>query len=101
MTYAFFEKFVNEFVKELRKEAPYDKGNLSKNAIKFTFKGNEAEIYVDLDVAFYMIYTNEPWISPRWNGKKNPNEAWWNKKVVYILEKLAKKHRGRVENGTN
>jgi hypothetical protein len=24
-----------------------------------------------------MPYTNEPWVSPKWNGKPNPNEAWW------------------------
>lgn len=92
-----FMRFVNDFVAELRDLAPKDTGNLANNAIRFEYKGNDAIIYVNQDIAYYMPYTNEPWISPKWNGKKNPNEAWWNKAVDEIVHKLAKKYKGRVE----
>jgi hypothetical protein len=26
----------------------------------------------------YMPYTTEKWVSPRWRGRANPNEAWWD-----------------------
>jgi hypothetical protein len=26
---------------------------------------------------YYMPYTNEPWISPRWRGRENPNLYWF------------------------
>ena len=50
---------------------------------------NTFTIFVEDDqVAPYMPYTNEPWISPKWNGKKNPNEAWWQDAVKLVREYL-------------
>jgi hypothetical protein len=97
MTRAKFRRFCNDFVKELRKIAPYDTGNLSKNAIRFVFEGETAKIYVDMNIAPYMPYTNEPWVSPKWNGKKNPNEAWWNNAIPTILNKLLPKYNGDLK----
>lgn len=106
MTRAKFRRFCNDFVKELRKIAPYDTGNLRKNAIRFVFEGETAKIYVDMDIAPYMPYTNEPWISPKWNKGnvqgppppgKNPNEAWWNNAIPTILSKLLPKYNGDLK----
>jgi hypothetical protein len=66
-----------EVVREIRKRAPKDTGNLAYNSIRYEWKGNKFIIYVDENIAPYMPFTNEPWIHERWNGKPNPNEAWW------------------------
>lgn len=80
--------------------APRDTGNLALNATKaHTIPSGEDEvvweIYVDEGggpgtpgadgIAPYMVYTNEPWISPKWHGKKNPNEGWWQEACEYII----------------
>lgn len=44
--------------------------------------------YVGNEQAYYMPYTNERWISPRWKGKKNPNEDWWDN-AIYDIGNLA------------
>lgn len=46
-------------------------------------------IYVDMNNAPYMPYTNEPWIAHRWGGKKNPNESWWNKTAEALVYEIA------------
>jgi len=55
---------------------PYDKGNLLR-AIKLEYHIDDMgfDIIIDKD---YMVYTNETWISPKWNGRNNPNERWFN-----------------------
>lgn len=55
-------------------------GNMANNATQLIVTDNEsAKLIVDQKIAPYVPYTNEPWISPRWNGKKNPNEGWFDK----------------------
>lgn len=76
-------------VELMRMLAPYDTGNLSQNAIKLEhLSKNEWTIKVNEQVAPYMPYTNEEWISPKWKGKKNPNEGWWDKAVDSIMNQL-------------
>ena len=61
---------------------PIDTGNLRYNAVQSRFHGQkECRIYVDTDIAPYMPYTNEKWVSPKWNGKANPNEGWFKKAI--------------------
>lgn len=56
---------------------PIDTGNMRYNATQFYSTGmRSVTIRVDGTVAPYALYTNAPWISPRWHGKKNPNEGW-------------------------
>lgn len=57
--------------------APIRTGNLRYNATRLESKGNgEWVIKVDGNIAPYAPFTNEPWVSPRWRGKSNPNEGW-------------------------
>lgn len=101
-----FDRVFLQAVDELRKKAPKDTGNLAYNAIKYRWNSpTQFEIYVDVGdtTAFvmgeplqrgrapYMPFTNEMWISPRWNGKKNPNEEWWNRAIVDIIKYIAKR----------
>lgn len=42
-------------------------------------------------IAPYMPYTNEEWVSPKWNGAKNPNEGWWNDTIEFIVQYIGKR----------
>lgn len=54
-------------------------------------------VYVGNKQAYYMPYTNEKWISPRWKGKQNPNYRWWDKSIDDVVELCKKK--GVMMNG--
>ena len=91
MTKSEFDKLCMDIVGQVRKRAPYDTGNLSTNGVRYMWQGKDTfVIYVDESIAPYMPYTNEPWISPRWHGKKNPNEAWWQDAIKIVVEYLEK-----------
>lgn len=79
-------------------QTPIDTGNLRYNAKIFrAVSANEIEIGIDGGIAPYMVYTNEPWISPKWNGKKNPNEGWFDLAARSFADELAKRLGGTVE----
>ena len=83
MTSEQFTRLIDRIVKNIRDISPIDTGNLRYNAIRFEFLDEgTCRIYVDEAIAPYMPYTTEPWISPRWHGKKNPNEGWWQIKAT-------------------
>lgn len=105
---AYFERVFIHAVNMLRKLAPKDTGNLAFNSIKYRWRSsNTFEIYVDMGdgdaskkmsgIAPYMPFTNEPWISPRWNGKQNPNEQWWNKACKYVMTYISKELGGKLK----
>lgn len=97
MTSAEFQAAVYEVVGEMRRIAPRDTANLALNAIKIEFvDADTARIIVDQTVAPYMPYTNEPWISPKWHGKKNPNEGWFDKFVKRAAEIISEHFQGDV-----
>lgn len=84
-------------VKELRGLAPYDTGNLALNAIKIEFPSQDVcRIYVDERIAPYMKFTTFPWIAPKWHGKKNPNEGWWEKAGLFIASYIAAEVGGKL-----
>ena len=78
-------------------------GNLMTHGVQFEDKGNGVwEIWVDgeppdIGQAPYMPYTTEPWISPRWHGKKNPNEGWWDRVAKEVIDLIATRLGGNVE----
>ena len=99
MTKERFSQVCMMAVEELKKRAPIDTGNLRYNAIRYEWIDEDTfRIYVDKNIAPYMPYTNEPWLSPKWNGKKNPNEAWFQEAVEYIAEFIADQVNGDLEN---
>lgn len=67
----------HEAYQYLKSVSPYDSGNLRDNAIKI-YRVGPRKYAIDVDgfIAPYAVYTNEKWISPKWRGKKNPNEKW-------------------------
>lgn len=64
-------------------------GNLKFNATKIEHLGKTSVVYIDENIAPYMPYTNEPWISPKWKGAKNPNEKWFDKFALKFATQLA------------
>lgn len=93
-----FKRICQDALRELRGLAPYDTGNLALNAIKMEMPSpNICLIYVDESIAPYMPYTTRPWVAPRWNGRKNPNEGWWQAACELIAERVAQRLNGTIE----
>lgn len=90
MTTKEFQRFCDSLLKGTKRITPIDTGNMRYNAVKmvYTNGGNECHILVDEAIAPYVFYTNEPWISPKWHGKKNPNEGWWDNGAQIIDERI-------------
>ena len=93
MTIDDMERLTSGATTVLRFYAPVKTGNLRNNGINYEVYDDKGVIYVDGDctngIAFYMPYTNEPWVADRWHGKKNPNEGWWQNAVDKVAEYIA------------
>ena len=95
MTTHEFDLICIKALEKVRMTAPIDTGNLRYNAIFGYYK--DANTFVievsgeppNIGIAPYMPYTNEKWISPKWNGKQNPNEGWWEKAAKEVAEMIA------------
>ena len=84
-------------VNQMRKEyVPRDTGNMAFNALQYDVQNGILTIYIDENIAPYVPYTNEPWISPKWNGKQNPNEGWWERFTAEFTKRFANKIRGVI-----
>ena len=79
--------YVNKYGNLQRKST----GNMAFNAskIQYPYKG-VCKIYIDEEVAPYVPYTNEKWISPKWKGHKNPNEGWFGRATYIVAKDIAK-----------
>lgn len=89
---------VIQTVEELRKDyVPRDIGNMAFNSLKYKVEGNYVIIYIDTNIAPYVPYTNEPWISPKWNGKKNPNQDWWDVFANEFIQRFNTRLRGTIK----
>lgn len=97
----------NEFVKlvpnpETRYKIGGSTGNMALNATKIEFPSPDVcLIYVDKNIAPYLPYTDLPWLAPRWHGKKNPNEGWFDRAAMYILSYVAKQVNGEISNDSD
>ena len=97
MTDADFAAACELAVETLRKRAPYDTGNLARNAIQIRMiSSKEFVISVNESIAPYMPYTNEPWLAERWHGRKNPNEGWFDAAVQLIAETMTDLLKGEL-----
>lgn len=103
MTQKKLELIANMAFEIMRSHAPINKqkntnrGNLRYLSIRMERVNDEAyEIYVSVDIAPYVYYTNEKWISPKWRGKKNPNEGWVEAAIDEILQMIAKETGGEI-----
>lgn len=103
MTKRQFERFCENFFKEMYELVPKKTCTLADAGLKMVYEDeNTCKIYIlPSFIPEYMTYTNEPWISPKWNGKKNPNESWWNNAFMLIAQELAPKYNGVFGQGNH
>lgn len=88
------EIYIDVF-KQITGRVPRDTGNLQMNGIEIQFpEPKTCVISINEEIAPYVFFTNEKWISPKWNGKQNPNEAWWQRIIAYFMEEFAKRLNG-------
>lgn len=71
-------------------------GNMAINALQYRIVNDVFDVYIDDAIAPYVYFTNEEWISPRWRGKKNPNEGWWERFYQEFAKRLAVKLQGDI-----
>ena len=90
MTSQEFDYICLKAVEKVREIAPFDTGNLRNDSIQF-YKKNENTFVIEVneDIAPYMPCTNEPWESPKWHGKKNPNQNWWESATKAVADMIA------------
>lgn len=107
MNTAEFQNLCYKLVDKVKANSPIDTGNLRYNGIRFEFPSPDVcEIYVDPEVTkvllktgepiSYMVFTNEPWLSSKWHGKKNPNEAWWQNTISDLVDIVVSEYKGKV-----
>lgn len=98
MTENEFFNLCTETVEELRQSVfiPWDVGNMATHGLQYERLNGVFHIYMDMDEVPYVPYTNEPWTAARWNGKKNPNEGWWNEWCETFMNRLATKLKGEI-----
>lgn len=97
MTYNEFVNLCIDMLLIIKETCPIDTGNLRHNAIKFKFiNSRKIEIWVNEDIAPYMVYTNEQWLSPKWEGQKNRNESWWQNAVYKCVEMIQARYDAKV-----
>lgn len=73
-------------------QVPRRTGELASSIEKDVTSEEGYEIYrltiggsdVNKEKGYYMPYTNEKWVSPRWKGKQNPNEKWWQSSISKV-----------------
>lgn len=72
-------------------------GNMAFNALKYKVEDNVFIVYIDEKIAPYVWFTQMPWTAKRWNGKKNPNEGWFEVFQDEFTHRLARKLGGKIE----
>ena len=72
-------------------------GNMAFHAakIEFPYRGL-CKIYIDEEVAPYVPFTNEKWISPKWKKHKNPNEGWFGRATYAVAKTLSLRFHGAI-----
>lgn len=91
-----FEQLFNQFKMEalsyIKSRAPRRSGRLKANISYSEISGGFA---ITIDIS-YAVYTEEQWISPRWNGRENPNLYWIKESVGRLAQRFANKLKGVV-----
>lgn len=92
MTVQEFDAAVWRFMQIIKELAPYRTGNLAYNAIRYEKTGEHSyKIYVNLDIAPYQVYLNEPETSKHYQ--------WWETAVELALEQVAAELKAVVQRG--
>jgi hypothetical protein len=79
--------------------SPYRSGDLSRS-FQIRLVEDGFEIYQDTSSVDYMVYTEEAWLSPRWRGRANPNEAWFKETAEFVAKYIAQSLGGQNVSNT-
>ncbi len=86
-----------DFVPNPRTRGRTSTGNMAFNALQYRIEGNAFIVYVDERIAPYVWYTIKPWLSPKWHGKKNPNQDWDKAFAQEFAYRLAQRLGGKLQ----
>ena len=75
-------------------EHPYSTGNLLNSVKLDVLADGSAKVTIGGPQAPYFPYVNEPWTDPRWNGRKNPNEHFWEKTIQRVTDLVMDAEKG-------
>jgi hypothetical protein len=81
-----FENGIENAVWQIFKSQAPTRTGVLRNQIRVERTEQGFNIISDI---YYMPFTNEPWISPRWRGRANPNEKWWDEAYKLALQFLS------------
>lgn len=88
----------NVLVMALKSVCPYRTGNLERNGIRVKIDNGTMCVEIGHDTSKvlgeYAVYTNEPWISPKWGGKQNPNQGWIERGIEKALPLIRQVYSG-------
>ena len=88
----------NVLVMALKSVCPYRTGNLERNGIRVQIDNGTMCVVVGHETSKllgeYAVYTNEPWISPKWGGKQNPNQGWIERGIEKALPLIRQVYSG-------
>ena len=88
----------NVLLMALKSVCPYRTGNLERNGIRVKIDNGTMCVEIGHDTSKvlgeYAVYTNEPWISPKWGGKQNPNQGWIERGIEKALPLIRQVYSG-------
>ena len=88
----------NVLVMALKSVCPYRTGNLERNGIRVKIDNGTMCVEIGHETSKllgeYAVYTNEPWISPKWGGKQNPNQGWIERGIEKALPLIRQVYSG-------
>lgn len=90
------EEMRENFVPNLDTRYRTSTGNMALNALQYSVERDVFHIWIDDKIAPYVYYTEYPWTSPKWHGKQNPNEGWWERFYEEFARRLANKLKGEL-----
>ncbi|QVK17721.1 hypothetical protein KHQ81_12850 [Mycoplasmatota bacterium] len=90
-------QMTNILHKHLYRDCPVDTENLhDRGLVKKQFGPNSMGVEMGGPLAPYGPITTLPWVSPHWNGKRNPHEGWAKRAANAAAEEIASTTGGRV-----
>lgn len=95
----------NVLVMALKSVCPYRTGTLERNGIRVKIDNGTMCVVVGHETSKllgeYAVYTNEPWISPKWGGKQNPNQGWIERGIEKALPLIKQVYQGMTADDFN
>lgn len=93
------QEFKREALQVIKNSAPVRTGNLQSSVKVRDLSNGGFEIYIDTGQAPYAEATTDSWISPKWNGRENPNEGWDDEASALVIRRGAQRFKTKITKG--